>query len=155
MTVKIEGMAAIVKKLESLNKPEVFNRPMRQSVDHIYEIMNKDPKKSGTWSAWADRHPAARRAYWAKVSENPSIHGPGGYNRSGRLKRDWSRSVKNQGREGIIENANTGDYAHWAQGVQQVSFHADTKYARTDEVAKKEAPKVIAFFKAAYDKAVK
>jgi len=154
MTVKIEGMAAIVKKLESLNKPEVFNKPMRQSVDHLYKIMTSNPRKApGAFSRLATD--AQRRAYWAKVSENPSIHGPQGYNRSGRLQRDWSRRVTKQGREGIVENANTGGYAQYVQGIRQQPFHAVTKYNKTDEVAKKEAPKVIAFFKAAYDKAVK
>ena len=154
MTVKIEGLDAIVKKIDSLGKPAVFMRPMRQSVDHLYKIMTSDPPKApGAFSKLASD--AQRRAYWAKVRENPSIHGPQGYRRSGRLLGDWGKTVTNQGRRGEVFNRNTGGYAQWVQGIRQQSFHKVTKYSKTDAVAKKEAPKIVAFFKEAYDRAVK
>ena len=152
MSVKMEGMEDITRKLNSLGKPRLFLRPMTKSVNYLHEEMNKSPTKSGTWAAWADRHPAARKAYWAKVASGEAKHGPGGYVRSGRLSRDWTKKISMNGRRGEVINENTGGYAHYAQGPNQVSFHKDTGYPRTDKVAQKGAPKVIGFFKRAYDK---
>lgn len=155
MTVKIEGLDAIVKKLESLGKPAVFKRPMRLAVDHIYHKMKVSPSKSGTWSAWAKGKPGVLAAYWAKVHSGAAKHGPGGYIRSGRLKRDWERRVEKGGRLGVIENKNTGGYAHWVQGESQISPHGDSKYPTTEDVAKKEARTVVRIFEDEYNRQLK
>ncbi len=82
MTVKIEGLDAIVKKLDSLGKPGAFKRPMTRAVKHLYGKMKKEPTKSGTWSSWADHNPASRLAYCAKVASGEASLGTGGYQRS-------------------------------------------------------------------------
>ena len=90
MTVKIEGLDPILKKLASLNKPGVLKRPMTLAVNHLYGKMKKEPRKSGTWARWADDNPASRRAYWAKVASGEARHGPGGYIRSHKLQKGWT-----------------------------------------------------------------
>lgn len=150
MTVKIEGLDPILKKLASLNKPGVLKRPMTLAVKHLYGKMKKEPRKSGTWAAWADHHPAARRAYWAKVASGEARHGPGGYQRSHRLQKGWVKRVEAGGRRGIVENA--VPYGIWVQGARQISPHADSRYPQTEKIAKEEAGFIVKIFERAYDK---
>ena len=150
MTVKIEGLEAVVKKLDSLGKPSVFKPPMTLAVKHLYGKMKKEPRKSGTWSAWADDNPAARRAYWAKVASGEARHGPGGYIRSHKLQKGWTKRIEANGRRGIVEN--NVPYGPYVQGVRQISPHADSRYPTTEKVAKEEASFIIGIFKRAYDK---
>ncbi len=149
MTVKIEGMEAVVKKLDSLGKPGAFKRPMTRAVKHLYGKMKKEPRKSGTWSAWADRNPASRRAYWAKVASGEASHGPGGYQRSHKLQGGWKQKVSPNGRRGEVYNE--VPYGKWVQGLKQISPHADSRYPRTDQVAEKELSFIVKIFDRAID----
>ena len=153
MTVTIKGLDDVVRKLESLGKPGVFKKPMQASVDHLWGKMKRDPGKSGTWSAWADRHPGARRAYWAKVRSGEAQHGPGGYIRSHKLYRGWKKKVLNNGRRGEITN----DQPYWTyvQGLRQISPHADSNFPHAAKVVRDEARVVIGIFQRHYERLLK
>ena len=154
MTVKIEGLDAVLKKIDSLGKPGVLYTPMSQSLNHLQDLVAKYPrKKQGAFSALAT--PGQKRAFWARVGSGEISFREGiGYVRSGTLGRKWIKRIEKGGRGGtLMNNAGYGPYVQSDAGQQP--FHAVTKYNKTDEVAKKEASKVIALFKAAYDAAVK
>ena len=150
MTVKMEGMEAIVKKISVLGKPVLHKPPMTLAVKYIYGKLKKEPRKSGTWSAWADHNPASRRAYWAKVASGEARHGSGGYQRSHKLHKGWTKKVEASGRRGIVEN--NVDYGVYVQGERQISPHADSRYPQVEKVAKEEADFIARIFKRAYDK---
>ena len=155
MTIEIKGMEAVVKKLESLNKPAIFKAPMRKSLDHLEGKVKRDPTKAaGAFSSMATE--GQRKAYWAKVSENPSIHGPRGYIRSHRLYNAWQKKITSGGRIGtVFVDENAVPYAKYVEGTRQQPFHRASNWPRVDKVAKEEAKTIIRFFQQAYEKALK
>ena len=152
MTIEIKGMEAIVKKLESLNKPAIFKAPMRKSLDHLEGKVKRDPTKAkGAFSAMATKK--QKRAYWAKVSSGEARHGPQGYIRSHKLFRGWKKQISDGGRTGLVYNKT--DYGPFVEGLRQQPFHRASNWPRVDKVAKEEAKTVIRFFQQAYEKALK
>ena len=136
MTIEIIGMEAIVKKLESLNKPAIFKAPMEKSLAHLEGKLKRDPTKDPTaFSRLAT--PGQKRAYWAKVSENPAIHGAKGYIRSHKLFGGWKKRISDGGRTGLVYNET--DYGPFVEGLRQQPFHRASNWPRVDEVAKEEA----------------
>lgn len=154
MTVKIEGLDAVMKKLDSLGKPGVFKTPMTQSVSHVHDLITKYPrKKQGAFSVLATE--GQRKAFWAKVSSKEiSLMPGGGYRRSRILGNKWTSKVSADGRRGEVGNITP--YAPFVQSdAGQQPFHAASKWPTVEKVVKKATPYVLARFKAAYDKAVK
>ena len=152
MTIKIEGLDEVMRKIDSLGKPNALVRPMTRAVNHIWGKMKKDPAKApGAFSRMATD--GQRRAYWAKVSENPAIHGSHGYIRSHRLYKGWQKKVEAGGRRGIVENT-VDEYADYVQGARQQPFHAASRYPRADKVAKDEAGFVVKIFEREYERLI-
>ena len=153
MPIEITGLEEIVRKLESLDDPKVFRDPMRRSTEYLKDILSEyPPKAAGAFTDMA--RPGQRRAYWAKVSSGEISHGSGGYQRTGKTGQGWTIDISTNGREGKVGNIKPG--ARWVYGATtQQPFHAASTFPRVDKVAKKEAPKIVGFFKAALDKAVK
>jgi len=102
MSVKIEGLEEVTRKLESLNRPGIFQRPMQQALQHIQRKIARPPRKAqGAFSRHAT--PAQRRAYWARVNSGEIQHREGvGYVRTNMLRDSWTSRVENQGRRGVI-----------------------------------------------------
>ena len=154
MTVKIEGLDAIVKKIDSLGKSGILYRPMSQSLNHLQDIVAKYPrKKPGAFSALAT--PGQKRAFWAKVGSGEINFREGvGYVRSGTLGRKWYKRIEKGGRGGsLINNAGYGPYVQSDAGQQL--FHKASGWPTVEKVAKKATPFILKKFKEAYDRAVK
>ena len=156
MTIKIEGLDAIVKKIDSLGRAGVMKTPMRQSVSYIHRTIKKYPAgskahrpqpfksdKSRRWFFWALREGKIEVPY--RRGQSPG---------SEDLQQSWTTTVSADGRRGEV-GTNTR-YARLVQDAsRQTGYHKTTGWRTIQDVAKKEAPKIVAFFKAAYDKAVK
>ena len=154
MPIEITGLEEIIRKLESLDDPNVFRPPMQRSVDHFQQRLARPvPKAPGAFTRLAT--PGQRRAYWAKVGDDPSLHGPGGYQRQNILAKAWTTKVSANGREGTIGNIKDPPARYVFGARNQQPFHAASGWPRVDKVAEKEQPRIVAFFKAALDKAVK
>jgi hypothetical protein len=153
MTIKIEGLEAIVKKLDSLNKPGVFKRPMTQSVQHLHRKIARPPvKQPGAFSRLATQ--AQKRAYWARVSSGEIQEMPGGgYRRTNQLKNSWTTKVSPDGRTGEV--GTNIPYGRYVQGQWQQPFHKASNWPRVDKVVKEEAKTIIRFFQQAYERALK
>lgn len=152
MSVEIKGLEEIVKKLESLNKPGAFRAPMQKSLDHLEGKVKRDPTKDPTaFSRLAtDRQ---RKAYWAKVSANPSIHGPRGYIRSHKLFGGWKKTISDGGRTGLVSvDERAVPYAKYVQGLRQQPFHRASNWPRVDKVAKEEAKVIVGIFRRHYER---
>ena len=154
MTIEITGLEAIVKKLDSLNKPGILKQPMTQSVQHLHRKIAKPPvKQPGAFSRLATT--AQRRAYWARVSSGEIQEMPGGgYRRTNQLRNSWTQKVSADGRTGEV--GTNIPYGRYVQGQrQQQPFHAASKWPRVDKVAKEEAKTIVRFFQKAYERALK
>ncbi len=150
VTINPKDLQAITRKLDRLDDARVIRKPLTAATDHIWGKLKREPSKaSGTFSAWADRHPAARRAFWAKVGRGEAAVGPGGYIRSGKLYGGWTKEIQQGGRRGVIENEVEG--AIYVQGERQTSFHAATRYPKVSTVVEEETDTVVGLFKRAYD----
>ena len=151
MSVKIEGLEKVTRKLESLNSPAVFRRGMQRAVNHVKKVAQDYPEKAqGAFSALAT--PGQRAAYWAKVSSGEIQHAEGiGYVRSGRLKGDWSTKVYNNGRTGeVLNNTSYGPFVQ-SQEAQQ-PFHKQSKWQTTEQIAGREAKAVVEIFEDEYNR---
>ena len=126
MTVTITGLEEVSRKLASLNKPQAFQRPMKQAVMHVLGKAHKYPPK-----------PAHST-----------------YVRTGDLGGAWGTKISNQGRTGLIENT-LEDYERYVQGDRQRGFHAATGWKTDKMIAESEAATVAGFFAAEYNRLLK
>ena len=153
MPVTIKGLPEIIRKLNSLDDPKVFKKPMTQATDHLHEkIAGKQVRKApGAFSAMAT--PGQKRAYWAKVSSGAATHLDGsGYRRSGSAK-NWTTKVSSDGRTGEVGIKGVGHARYLWDGPprpMQQRFHAASGWPRVDEVVKKESDTVVGFFEKEY-----
>ena len=151
MTVKIEGLDAILKKIDSLGKPDVFRPPMQQSVNYIKRAIKKYPPGSGAHRPQPFKTDKSRRWFFWALNEG-EIKVP--YRRTRSLGNKWTTTVSTDGRRGEI--GNDVKYGPLVQDEsRQTGYHKTTGWITIQTVAKREAPKIVAFFKAAYDAAVK
>ncbi len=157
MPIEIEGLGPILKKIDSLGKPAVFKTPMKQSMEYLMgKLGDEVPKAPGAFTALATE--GQRKAYWAKVSKDPSMHGPGGYQRTHDTRRGWKYKISDGGRTGRIGNQMPGaPYLYGAPDSRQrqTRYHARSGWPRVDLVAKKAAPIIVGYFQKALERAMK
>ena len=145
MTVKIEGLDAIFKKLDSLGKPEVFKTPMRLSAERVQDRIAKYPaegpgNRPGGYSWYV-------RGYGTRTRTGR------GYNTSEALGKSWTIKYSNGHRRAEIGNDTS--YGKYVQDKDEQARWHKGRWHTIQDVVKKQTPAIIAFFKAAYDKAVK
>ena len=145
MSVKIEGLDAIFKKLDSLGKPEVFKRPMRLSAERVQDRIAKYPAETaanlpGGYSWYV-------RGYGTRTRTGR------GYPTSEDLGPSWTVKYSNGHRRAEI--GNNASYGPFVQDkARQARWHKG-RWHTIQDVVKKETSAIIGFFKAAYDAAVK
>lgn len=146
MTVKIEGLPALQRKLKNVsNFNQWAQKPMRETVDHLFEETQKQPaKQPGAFSAMATD--GQRRAYWAKVRSGEARHGPSGYIRSKRLLHGWTKKILRSARglSGRIENAIP--YGRFVQGRNRQPFHRASGWLTDTQIAGRNSPQVMRFW---------
>ena len=154
MTIEIKGMEAIVKKLESLNKPAVFKKPMTQAVAHLHDKIAKYPA-GNQHRPQPFKTDKSRRFFFAALKrgdiEVPYKRGssPG----SEKLGTSWTTKVSADGRTGTVGNDTS--YGRLVQGARQTAYHKKTGWETVQDVAKKEQKAVLRFFQQAYERALK
>lgn len=136
MSVTIEGMEQVSKKLGSLSRFSAWAyEPMEQTVSIIHDEIATYPEKAdGAFSRLAT--PGQRRAYWAKVRSGEANHREGvGYVRTGGLGRKWVTKVENttNGVRGEIGN-NTAYAQYVQQRTTQQPFHTASGWATAERV---------------------
>lgn len=149
MTVKIEGLEEVTRKLEALNRPGIFYQPMLKSLGHLQRTIAIYPRKQqGAFSAMAT--PAQKRAFWAKVSSGEAEFREGiGYVRTGNLGRRWMTRVEKGGQVGRISN-NAGYGPYVQSDEKQQPFHKASNWQTVEKVIDKESAAIVRYFEAAY-----
>lgn len=145
MTTTVQGLDATIDKLDGLDRPEVFRRPMTEGTAHLQRAIAKyPPQVSRPQPFKSDK----QRRYFFAALRRGEIKVP--YRRTGTLGRRWTTEVSPDGRRGVVGN-NT-PYGPLVQGdaSQQVRYHAAGGWRRVDHVARIEARRVVAFFEAQY-----
>jgi len=136
MTIKIDGIEAVSKKLENLQQFSIWAyKPMDQTTALIKSKLAKYPRKNqNAFSQLATNK--QKKAYWTKVSKGIITHVEGmGYVRSGTLGRKWTRKTINIPNGVRGEVGNNSDYAPYVQSaLQQQPFHGSSKWT-TDNLA--------------------
>lgn len=154
MAVTIKGLEPLLKKLDSLEEiGRVLKPPMVKALALVEDDAKTYPRKDPTAFTRLATN-AQRRAYWAKVREDPSIHRDGvGYVRSRNLGNRWKQGeirVTMRGIEGRLENK-TG-YGPFVQGAHQQPFHRASEWRTTSKILKDNEGKIERLFKSAIDK---
>ena len=144
MSVQLEGLDSLVQKLKSLEDVHRVMYPVL--VDggaKLVEELAQYPKKApGAFSQWAT--PGQRRAYWAKVRKDPSMHGANGYRRTGTSGRKWtSIAIRTTNGVRLVVGNNAG-YAQyiWGRDTQQ-KFHEVTGFTTDEKALNKVAPQIM------------
>ena len=155
MTIELQGMEAIVKKLESLNKPAVFRRPMTQSVAHLQRKIAKYP--IGNQHRPQPFKTDKSRRYFFAALRSGDIEVPykrGSSPGSEKLATSWTTNVSADGRMGTV--GNDASYGPLVQDkARQTAYHKATGWSTVQDVAKKEAKMIIRFFQQAIERALK
>ena len=158
MTIKLEGLDAIVKKIDSLGKPDVFKQPMKESMIYLNDKVAKYPTNDGHRPQPFKTDKSRRWFFWALANpidsklEVPYRRGqsPG----SKKLGTKWTTKISTDGRRGEI--GSDADYGPLVMDKsQQTAYHKQTGWHTIQDVLKKATPTIIGKFKRAYDKAVK
>lgn len=145
MTVTMSGLDDVIEKLDGLNRPEVFRRPMTQSVNHLQrKLADYPPQVSRPQYFKTDKQ--RRYFFWALRKGKITVP----YRRSGLLGRRWTTRVSADGRRGEVGN-NT-PYGPLVQGGpgQQARYHAAGGWRRVDHIARIEQRTVVGYFEAQY-----
>lgn len=145
MTVEVQGLDDVLRKLDGLDAPEVFRRPMTQATAHLQRKLAQYPPQVSRRQPFKTEK---QRRYFFWALREGIIQVP--YRRTGTLGRKWTTEVSPDGRQGRVGN-NT-PYAPLVQGTreQQASYHAQGGWRRVDHVARTEQQRVVGYFEAQY-----
>jgi hypothetical protein len=146
--ITITGLEPVIAKLKRIELIQnELEPPMKQALSHLHRRIARYPAKNpGAFAALAT--PVQRRAYWAKVRDDPSIHGPDGYQRTGNTARKFSTSVKRHS-GGLTGELAGPPGARYVFGDYQPAFIKASGWPTVDSVAEKEAAAVQRYFNAA------
>lgn len=144
-------IAAIVKKVEKVQRKETFRPALTKTGAHMQDVMAEAPVKSpGAFTRLAT--PKQRRAYWARVSAGLAEHREGlGYKRQGSNKQ-WTFEVSPQAQR--VKIGTVTKHARYVWGRQQQPFHKESGWPRADETLEKEADTIVGFFEDAARRAL-
>lgn len=132
MSLDIEGLDRVLRKLGRFETLLIMEEPMERSLVKIENVMKEypNPPAPGEWAA--KTHPAQKRAYFALL--RAGLIKPG---RTGTLGRRWTHAITKlpDGLEGRVGNNTT--YGPFVQSKRfQARFHRGRW--RTDEEAIQE-----------------
>lgn len=138
MAVQVRGLNEVIALLERIGGPGALRRPMTKAVAHLHREIAQYPPSTQANS------PANGYSWYER--------GFGTRSRTGRawptsetLGRRWTHEVSGDGRRGVVgNNASYGPFVQSAE--QQAAFHAARGWLTDEQVADKEAGKVVGFF---------
>ncbi len=155
MTIQVEGLDSIRKKIESLGQPRALKVPMGQAVDHLQLKMKAYPignqhrpqpfrsEKSRRFFFWALREGKIEVPY--RRGQSPG---------SEKLGTSWTTSVSADGRTGKV--GNDASYGPLVQDrTRQTAYHKATGWNTVQDVVKKEQKAVLRFFQIQYERLLK
>lgn len=144
MELKITGDEQVLRKLGQLANIETKLRaPMEQSLALLHRTLAKQPRKAaGAFSSMAT--PRQKRAFWAKVREDPTMFDERtGYRRTRVLANSWTTEINSvvNGLEGKVgTNTPYAVYVHGFPGQQP--FHAASGFVREDQAVEMNERKI-------------
>ena len=143
--IEIDGLEEVIRKLDGLDDPGVFRRPMQESVFHIHREIAKYPP------ATAANRPPGRNGYswYVRGFGTRTVTGKA-YATSQRLGASWTTEVSPDGRQGRVGTKVT--YAPYVQGERQTSYHEETGWQTAREVARREQRAVVGYFERQYER---
>lgn len=128
MSISLNGLEAVLKKLGKFATLDILEPPMERSLLKIEEKMKTypSPPASGEWAA--NTSPRQKRAFFALLRAGRIKGG-----RSGTLGRRWTHAITRTGggMEGRV--GNNVPYAAWVQSARfQARFH-QARWQNTDQ----------------------
>jgi hypothetical protein len=151
MTIKIDGIEAVSKKLRTLADFQQWAAvPMEQTTALVWDEISKAPPKSpGAFSRLAT--PRQKRAYWAKVRSGEITHREGmGYQRTNTLQRRWTSSIKKTADGVRGELGNNAPYVFFVQSdARQQPFHKASGWVTDKQALERTEPRIEAVWRAA------
>jgi hypothetical protein len=150
--IEILGDEEVFRKLDGLDDPVVFIRPMTEATAHVQnKIANYPPSPGGRPQPFKTEK---QRRYFFWALRNGKITVP--YKRGGTLGRKWTTEVSADGRTGRVGN-NT-PYARVVQdeGYEKYShYHKETGWPTIQGVARSEERAVKGYFERQYERYAK
>ncbi len=139
MAVEIRGLDKAIKKLGKLDKG-ALKRPMTKATAHLHDKIAKYP------AATSANTPPGNNGYsWYERGFGTRTVTGQAFPTSETLGRRWTTEVSADGTRGVVgNNASYGPYVQSAE--KQAAFHARRGWVTDEQVAEKEADKVVGFF---------
>lgn len=156
MTIEIEGLDKLTKKLEKVEElHRVLRAPMKKSVSLLHDDISKYPRKDPTaFNRLAT--PKQKRAYWERVRSGAAEHRRGiGYVRTGKLGKKWTSEVRTSSTEIVgVVGVNAG-YAPQVQSLaNQTKYHKASGWPTIEKVSDDNEGKINLLFEQAIDRVV-
>jgi hypothetical protein len=147
--IEVLGDEEVFRKLDGLDDPAVFFRPMTEATAHVQnKIAQYPPSPAGRKQGFKTDK---QRRYFFWALKNGKITLP--YKRTGTLGRKWTTSVSADGRTGRV-----GNNTPYARVVQDSSYekyshyHKETGWITIQNVAKNEQRAVTGYFERQYER---
>ena len=138
MAVKVRGVDEVIRKLNKVGGPGAFRRPMTKAVAHLHDRIAKYPPAT-TANSPANGYSWYERGFGTRTRTGRA------WPTSETLGRRWTHEVSSDGKRGEVgNNASYGPNVQSAE--RQAAFHARRGWVTDEQVAEKEADKVVGFF---------
>jgi hypothetical protein len=147
MATEIIGLQKVVLKLEGLDDPAVFIRPMTEATAHIHrKIAQYPPPPGGRPQPFKTEK---QRRYFFYALKAGLIKVP--YRRTGTAGRKWTTQVSPDGRTGKVgNNVPYGRVLHDSSYKMYSHYHQATGWPTIQKVAKSEERAVTGYFDRQY-----
>ena len=149
MTVTIEGLDRLARKLQRIGGNAILRKPMQKSVLHMHRVIAKYPPST------IANTPANFAVVGSYYKRGTGTVLPSGHidRTSERLGSGWTTRVLNDNTRGEIGNNTT--YGKWVQsGEDQTSIHRLTGWLTDDDAIENQSRTVLGFFQVAYREAL-
>lgn len=146
---EVLGLEEVVIKLDGLDDPQVFIRPMTEATAHVQRVIARYPPSPGGRPQPFKTEKQRRYFFWALRSGRITVP----YRRTGTAGRRWTTEVSPDGRTGRVgNNVPYGRVLYDEEYEMYSHYHAETGWPTIQKVAKSEARAVKGYFDRQYER---
>lgn len=147
--VEVLGLEETIRKLDGLDDPAVFHRPMTEATAHVHRVIARYPPSPEGRPQPFKTDKQRRYFFWAL--RNGKITVP--YRRTGTAGRKWTTEVSLDGRTGRVGNNVPYGRVLYDESYEKYShYHAETGWPTIQKVARSEQSAVAGYFDRQYQR---
>lgn len=158
VTIQIDGIDRVLRKLGKVEGQKVLRVPVEQSVAVLQADMKEYPPVRTmslvTRAAKAGRRKGAIKAVGIIKGNKRQAYWVSSYRRTGTLGRRWTKKVRNTGDGVVGVVGNNTKYAPWVQSSRFQAWMHQGRWQTDKDVMERNRRQILDFFRAAIRRAL-